>query len=196
MMAAKRPNTLPFSQRPVIGITMGDPAGIGPEVVVKALADPVVRGLGRFVVYGMNELLSYAADLAEIEPYWWRLQHDSERAEYDLVHEVVVLDYDEYSILGQAVHQPTKQGGQASLRFLDDATAAGAAAGRRARGDRCDRHRPDLQGVVEADRVQVQRSHRFSRPTNPGQARGDDVRLAEAQRRTGDDPHPPDGRSQ
>ena len=111
-------------RRPVIGVTMGDPAGVGPEVVVKALADPTIRRLGRFVVFGMNELLSYAADLAEIDPYWWRLQHDSPRAGYDLVHEVVVLDYDEYSILGQAVHRPTKQGGQASLEFLDDAITA------------------------------------------------------------------------
>lgn len=103
---------------------MGEPAGIGPEIVVKALADPVVRRLGRFVVYGMNELLSYAGDLAEISPYWWRLQHDSPRAGYDLVHEVVVLDYDEYSMLGQVVHRPTKQGGQASLRFLEDAVVA------------------------------------------------------------------------
>lgn len=110
--------------RPVIGITMGEPAGIGPEVVVKALADPAIRALGRFVVYGMNELLSYAADLAEIEPYWWRLQHDSPRASYELVHDVVVLDYDEYSMLGQSVHRPSKQGGQASLQFLDDAFAA------------------------------------------------------------------------
>lgn len=110
--------------RPVIGITMGDPAGIGPEVIVKALADPAIRRLGRFVIFGMNELISYAADLAEIEPYWWRLPHDSPRADFDLVHEVVVLDYDEYSMLGQSVHRPTKQGGQASLRFLDDAIAS------------------------------------------------------------------------
>ena len=114
------------SRRPVVGITMGEPAGIGPEVVVKALAAPAIRKLARFVVYGMNELISYAADLAEIETFWWRLQHDSERATYDLVHVVVVLDYDEYSILGQAVHKPTKQGGQASLRFLADAIDAAA----------------------------------------------------------------------
>lgn len=114
----------PRPPRPVIGITMGEPAGIGPEVVVKALADPEIRKLGRFVIYGMNELVSYAADLSEVEPYWWRLQHDSPRAEFDLVHDVVVLDYDEYSLLGQAVHRPTKQGGHASLRFLDDAVAA------------------------------------------------------------------------
>lgn len=103
---------------------MGEPAGIGPEVVIKALADPEIRRLARYIIFGMNELLAYAADLAEINPFWWRLQHDSPRATYDLVHNTVVLDYDEYSLLGSAYHQPTKQGGQASLRFLDDAIAA------------------------------------------------------------------------
>jgi len=112
------------TRRPVIGITMGDPSGIGAEVVVKALADPALRRAARYVVYGMNELISYAADLAEIDPYWWRLQHDSPRASYDLVHDVVVLDYDEYSMLGQTVAKPSKQGGAASLRFLDDAIEA------------------------------------------------------------------------
>ncbi len=110
--------------RPVVGITMGEPAGIGPEVVVKTLADPAIRKLARFVVFGLNEMLAYAADLAEVEPFWWRIQHDSPRTSFDLVHDVIVLDYDEYSILGQAVQQPTKQGGQASLRFLDDAITA------------------------------------------------------------------------
>ena len=103
---------------------MGEPAGVGPEVIIKALADPAVRRLARFVIFGMNELLAYAADLAEIEPYWHRLQHDADRANYALIHDVVVLDYDEYSMLGQAVAKPTKQGGQASLRFLNDAIAA------------------------------------------------------------------------
>jgi 4-hydroxythreonine-4-phosphate dehydrogenase len=111
-------------RKPTIGITMGDPAGIGPEIVVKALADPAIRRLARFVVFGMNELMAYAADLAEIEPFWWRIQHDSPRAEYDLVHDVVVADYDEFSLLGQVVHQPTRQGGLASLTFLRDAVEA------------------------------------------------------------------------
>lgn len=113
-----------LAQRPVIGITMGDPAGIGPEVVVKALADPAIRGLARYVIFGMNELISYAADLAEIDAYWWRLPHTSDRAAFDLLHEVVVLDYDEFSMLGPSVHRPTKQGGTASLRFLEDALKA------------------------------------------------------------------------
>ena len=110
--------------RPVIGVTMGDPAGIGAEVVVKALADPAIRKLARFEIYGMNELLSYAADLAEIDPFWWRVQHEAMRASGDLYHNVMVRDYDEISFLGQSIHRPTKQGGSASLHFLDDAIAA------------------------------------------------------------------------
>lgn len=113
-----------LARRPAIGITMGDPAGIGAEIIVKALADPAIRGLARFVIFGMNELLSYAADLAEIDVYWWRLPHVSDRAAFDLLHEVVVLDYDEFSMLGPAVHRPTKEGGAASLRFLEDALVA------------------------------------------------------------------------
>lgn len=123
-MPQKSDNPLPAGRKPVIGITMGEPAGIGPEVVVKALADPAIRKLARYVIFGMNELLAYAADLAEIDPFWWRLQHDSPRATFDLVHDVVVLDYDEYTMLGSAVHKPTRAGGQASLRFIDDAIAA------------------------------------------------------------------------
>lgn len=114
----------PLTRKPVIGITLGEPGGIGAEVIVKALADPAVRGLARFVVYGLNELMAYAADLAEIDVCWHRLQHDSPRAGYDLTHGVVVLDYDEFSPLSSRDHGPSKRGGQASMRFLDDAIAA------------------------------------------------------------------------
>ena len=33
-------------------ITMGDPAGIGPEVTVKALSDPLISKLAHFQVIG------------------------------------------------------------------------------------------------------------------------------------------------
>jgi 4-hydroxythreonine-4-phosphate dehydrogenase len=118
------PKPIPAANRPLIGVTLGDPAGIGPEVIVKALSDPRLRRQARYVVYGMNELLAYAADLAEIEPFWWRLPHDSAKLEQELTHDVAVLDYDEYSMLGQSLHRPTKQGGAASLQFLHDALAA------------------------------------------------------------------------
>ena len=49
-----------MNELPVIGITMGDPAGIGPEIIVKALADSSVFGCCRPVVLGDREALSSA----------------------------------------------------------------------------------------------------------------------------------------
>jgi 4-phospho-D-threonate 3-dehydrogenase / 4-phospho-D-erythronate 3-dehydrogenase len=108
--------------RPTIGITLGDPAGIGPEVIVKALADPVLRHRAKYVIYGMNELLAYAADLAEFDVFWWRDQYAGRMKSYP--HDVVVVDYDQYSILGHAVRSPSRVGGEASMRFCLDAIDA------------------------------------------------------------------------
>ncbi len=41
---------------PRLGITVGDPAGIGPEVTAKALADPQIRNLAEYVVFGDRQL--------------------------------------------------------------------------------------------------------------------------------------------
>jgi len=40
------------NHRPILGLTMGDPAGIGPEVIAKAVAMPAVRRLCRPLVIG------------------------------------------------------------------------------------------------------------------------------------------------
>lgn len=105
----------------VIGITMGDVAGIGPEVVVKALADPDIRKAAKFIVFGMNEQLCYVADAAEIEPFWGRHQHEKISREYP--YKVVVADYDEYSV-PPWVKIPSKMAGEASMKFCIDAIDA------------------------------------------------------------------------
>jgi 4-hydroxythreonine-4-phosphate dehydrogenase len=43
--------------RPLLAITMGDPAGVGPEVVLKALADPLVSAICRPLVVGSAAML-------------------------------------------------------------------------------------------------------------------------------------------
>lgn len=107
--------------KPLIGITMGDPAGIGAEVTVKALADPEVRQLGRFIIYGLNEAVEYAADMAEVNPFWFRLPHEViKRIESG----VVVADFDEFGVFDPGLHRPTVDGGHASMRFLDTAIEA------------------------------------------------------------------------
>ena len=111
--------------RPTIGITMGDPGGIGAEIIVKALADPEIRNLARYVIFGLNELMAYVADSAEIEPYWWRDQHErfcTNGHAPSYPHDAVVLDYDEFSILD--AKGPSRAGGIASMQFVNDAINA------------------------------------------------------------------------
>ncbi len=111
--------------RPTIAVTMGDPLGVGPEVVVKALADPAMRSLGRFHIYGIQDAMLAAADLLGIEPFWWRVAHDSPIANTCGVHDAVVLDFPEFAgACSAAPASPTKAGGEASFRFVDEAIAS------------------------------------------------------------------------
>jgi 4-hydroxythreonine-4-phosphate dehydrogenase len=54
--------------KPVIGITMGDPAGIGPEIVAKALANKSIQSVCTPVVFGSARYLgaTVAAKLVEV----------------------------------------------------------------------------------------------------------------------------------
>ncbi|HKE21156.1 MAG TPA: 4-hydroxythreonine-4-phosphate dehydrogenase PdxA [Bryobacteraceae bacterium] len=49
-----------LDNRPAIALTMGDPAGIGPEIVLKALADDALRSLSRWIVVGDARVLQMA----------------------------------------------------------------------------------------------------------------------------------------
>lgn len=49
---------------PVVAVTMGDPAGIGPEIVAKALGMVPVRKAARLLVYGDARVMERAAALA------------------------------------------------------------------------------------------------------------------------------------
>ena len=53
-------------RKPGIAITMGDPCGIGPEVVAKALADPRVYASCRPVVVGSGYAMEQAVALTGV----------------------------------------------------------------------------------------------------------------------------------
>lgn len=50
-------------KRPVLGITMGDPAGVGPEIIARALAEPGVTAASRPVVVGSAAVMKDALAL-------------------------------------------------------------------------------------------------------------------------------------
>ena len=108
---------------PTVGITLGDPLGIGPEVIIKALSDSALRHQARFVIYGLNEQLNYVADALEIDPFWFRVPHDSQRAGRSISDEVVVLDFDECDGLLSQSRGPSKIGGLTSKAFVEEAIA-------------------------------------------------------------------------
>ena len=57
-----------MTTNPYIAVTMGDAAGIGPEVVVRALLDPEVAGTTSCVVIGDAARLRAAAALVGLTP--------------------------------------------------------------------------------------------------------------------------------
>lgn len=114
------PNGPAPTPQPLIAVTMGDPAGIGAEVIVKALSDSDLRRQGRFVIYGLEKTLLRAARDAGIVPFWHRV------VPADLpgvTSGVVVVDFSQFSI-PVGMPAPTREGGKASLAFLDHAIEA------------------------------------------------------------------------
>src|SRR5437667_3999383 len=57
----------PASPRPRIGITMGDPAGIGPEVVLKAVAEEEIHDVCSPVIIGNAQILAHNARTLDLQ---------------------------------------------------------------------------------------------------------------------------------
>lgn len=119
MSAAAADNAL---HRPLIGISMGDPLGIGPEVLVKALADAELRGQARYLVFGLHDAFAVAADLAEINPYWWREPYEYGQR---VGSGVLLCDFDDLPyVRGNGARQPDTLAGEASFRFVEEGIRA------------------------------------------------------------------------
>lgn len=50
-------------EKPIIAVTMGDPAGIGPEIVVKSIADKATFDIARCVVVGDKKVMAKAIEI-------------------------------------------------------------------------------------------------------------------------------------
>src|SRR5262245_20151603 len=58
---------MPQPNRPLLAITMGDPAGVGPEVVVGAWSNTRIHEVSRPIVLGHPEILRRAVRLLKRE---------------------------------------------------------------------------------------------------------------------------------
>lgn len=64
--------------KPIIGIPLGDPAGVGPEIVVKALANSEIYQTARPVVIGDSQVLKQAMDFCRLDLELNVIKHPSE----------------------------------------------------------------------------------------------------------------------
>ena len=107
-MARKKTEREP-DYKPTLAITMGDPSGIGPEVVIKALADGAIHRICRPYIVGDGGMLERtAAELGLDNPF-----HGSAHT--------VLLDQSNLPRRWKR-GRPTKIGGRVSVRYVEFAT--------------------------------------------------------------------------
>ena len=55
---------------PKIGITMGYATGIGPEIIIKSLANPTIRNLCKPLIIGDSRVLKKTATICNLTIKW------------------------------------------------------------------------------------------------------------------------------
>lgn len=104
--ARKRSAVSAVGRKPLLAVSLGDPAGIGPEIVVGAAASARVRSLCRLVVYGDAALIERAARVCGVD---LRRTAIAEVRQVGRPHS------------GNAWPKPGRAAGDAAFRYLDTA---------------------------------------------------------------------------
>ncbi len=122
-----------MSQKPLLAITMGDPAGVGPEVIVKALADPRVFECCVPLVFGRPEVLQQAIDLVSSQTSLVGFDAPEgvtgRQAEADTIFYVPVGDDEILDVPHGTVDSRTGQAAFDAINLAVDATLAGTVDG-------------------------------------------------------------------
>ncbi len=104
----------------VIGVTMGDPCGIGPEVVLKALSSQEVRVAAKYVIIGCKHVLSRIADSLDISDGFHVLQDGTASFDIEkrLTSDINLLDLGNVSIDDATAYNPLPNNGRASVEYI------------------------------------------------------------------------------
>ncbi len=102
--------------RPILAITLGDPAGIGPEVVLKALRHGEVFDACRPLVVGDSGVLKRAAAWLEVEPRFERIAEIDSGGYAEGT--VPLLDLANVELAGTPVGQVSAGAGRAAVEYV------------------------------------------------------------------------------
>jgi 4-hydroxythreonine-4-phosphate dehydrogenase len=107
-----------ISRKPIVAVTMGDPAGIGPEIVLKALTDPIIKNACRPLILGDWGVLQRTAAKRNKPPRLIRW-HQGEPL-LSLLNDggFVVCPLSSLSAKDSRPGLPSKAGGDAAYRYI------------------------------------------------------------------------------
>lgn len=121
--------------KPIICVPMGDPAGVGPEIVAAAIDDPAIKDKVTVVVTGNEEILKRAAVAMKVNPKIKRIsgeiekiRNEAETGTLNLIHfDNIDLSHFQYGVVqaqcGQAAFDYIKKSVQICMAGASDAVA-------------------------------------------------------------------------
>lgn len=108
--------------RPIVGITMGDPTGVGPEVIVKALTDPEIRKALRPIVFGDKNVIAMTVEMLGIDV---KVQEVTNIARAKISDEIVhVRSISNLKLSRLKPGRPDRNCGRAMVNYIREATRA------------------------------------------------------------------------
>ncbi len=107
------------STRPVIGVTIGDPAGIGPEISVKALLEPSLFSLCKPVIIGDLAVLKKVSDRLKLKVNFRVLNSPAEaEGERGLIE---IVDLKNVNVENLIIGEISAEAGRASIQYIERA---------------------------------------------------------------------------
>ncbi|MDN3515301.1 MAG: 4-hydroxythreonine-4-phosphate dehydrogenase PdxA [Candidatus Brocadia sp.] len=100
----------------LIGITMGDPCGVGPEIIVKSLKSPAIRKIAKYVIIGNKNVFEQAAGALKTPLKYRIISHISEIANSDQLVSLLSINDFNSNLIKQK--KPSAEGGELSVQCV------------------------------------------------------------------------------
>ena len=104
------------AKKPLIGITLGDYNGIGPEVIIKALSNPEILQWCVPIIYGSQKVLIYYKNKMEAKDFQFKTISDLANITPDQIY--LINSWDDANTLVEPGKE-TPEAGKAAFACLD-----------------------------------------------------------------------------
>ena len=105
--------------KPIIGITIGDPAGIGPEIVVKALSKPEIYEACRPVVIGDLKILQQVSKGLRANVSFKTINHPQDAQSKASI--IDIIDLKNVDVKNLQIGKISQHAGKASIEYIEKA---------------------------------------------------------------------------